>query len=220
LPPRAAPTNCLRGGTGQEFADAIVGEILALANADRSGQLWSSLSDVLPTLAEASPDRFLDAVDAGLDSGGLSAVFDPEAEGTPFGSPTHTGLLWSLEALAWSPHHLGSAALASARLTQLDPGGRWANRPDRSLNQVFLPWRPQTMATPDERLAVIDMLRRCAAPQVAWPFLAGLLPTPHSISETSYQPRWREWHLDPVFAHGISLREPAGPADVDFEEVE
>ena len=27
-------------------------------------------------------------------------------------------------------------------------------------------------------------------------------------------------HLDPVFAHGISLREPAGPADVDFEEVE
>jgi hypothetical protein len=191
-----------------------------LANADRSGQLWSSLSDVLPTLAEASPDRFLDAVDAGLDSGGLSAVFDPEAEGTPFGSPTHTGLLWSLEALAWSPHHLGSAALASARLTQLDPGGRWANRPDRSLNQVFLPWRPQTMATPDERLAVIDMLRRCAAPQVAWPFLAGLLPTPHSISETSYQPRWREWHLDPVFAHGISLREPAGPADVDFEEVE
>ena len=26
--------------------------------------------------------------------------------------------------------------------------------------------------------------------------------------------------LDPVFAHGISLREPAGPADVDFEEVE
>jgi len=26
--------------------------------------------------------------------------------------------------------------------------------------------------------------------------------------------------LDPVFAHGISLREPAGPADVDLEEVE
>src|SRR5205807_4681856 len=26
--------------------------------------------------------------------------------------------------------------------------------------------------------------------------------------------------LDPVFAHGISLREPAGPAHVNFEEVE
>ena len=184
------------GGTGQDIADAIVGEILASANADRSGQLWSSLSDVLPTLAEASPDRFLDAVDTGLDSGGLSAIFDPETEDTPFGSPTHTGLLWSLEALAWSPQHLGSAALALARQAQLDPGGRWVNRPDRSLNQIFLPWRPHTTAQPDERLAVIDMLCRRAAPDVAWLFLAGLLPTPHSISETSYQPRWREWHLD------------------------
>ena len=63
------------GGTGQEFVDAIVGEILASANGDRSGQLWSSLSDVLPTLAEASPEKFLDAVDTGLDSGGLSAVW-------------------------------------------------------------------------------------------------------------------------------------------------
>jgi len=184
------------GGTGQEFADAIVGEILASANGDRSGQLWSSLSDVLPTLAEASPEKFLDAVDTGLDSGGLSAVFDPEAEGTPFGSPTHTGLLWSLEALAWSPQHLGSAALALAHLARLDPGGRWANRPDRSLNQIFLPWRPQTTATPEQRLAATDMVRDRAAPEVAWPFLAGLLPTPHSISETSYQPHWREWHLD------------------------
>jgi len=26
--------------------------------------------------------------------------------------------------------------------------------------------------------------------------------------------------LGPVFAHGISLREPAGPADIGFEEVE
>jgi hypothetical protein len=32
--------------------------------------------------------------------------------------------------------------------------------------------------------------------------------------------RMAESLLVPVFAHGISLREPAGPADVDFEEVE
>jgi hypothetical protein len=28
------------------------------------------------------------------------------------------------------------------------------------------------------------------------------------------------YDLDPVFAHGISLGEPAGPADIDVEEVE
>jgi hypothetical protein len=79
----------------------------------------------------------------------------------------------------------GSAALALARLAQLDPGGRWANRPDRSLNQIFLPWRPQTTATPDERLAVIDRLRRRAAPQVAWPFLAGLLSKQDQLAARS-----------------------------------
>jgi hypothetical protein len=132
-------------GTGQDLADRIVREVLEAANADQSGQLWSSLSQVLPALAEASPLCFLDAVDAGLDSGGLRAVFDPEAESTPFASPTHTGLLWALEALAWSPDYLGGAAQALARLGQVDPGGRWANRPDRSLGQIFLPWHPRPL---------------------------------------------------------------------------
>jgi hypothetical protein len=182
-------------GTSQELADRIVREVLAAANADRSGQLWSSLSDVLPTLAEASPGFFLDAVDTGLDSGGLRAVFDPEAESAPLASPTHSGLLWALEALAWSPDYLGAAAQALARLAQMDPGGRWANRPDRSLNQIFLPWLPQTAATRDERLNAVDMLRR-DAPGIAWPFMTGLLPTPHSVSYFSYKPRWREWQPD------------------------
>lgn len=182
-------------GTGQDLADTIVYEVLEAANADRSGQLWSSLSGVLPTLAEASPLVFLDAVDAGLDSGGLSAVFDPEAESTPFASPTHTGLLWALEALAWSPEYLGSAALALARLARADPGGRWANRPDRSLSQIFLPWHPQTAAGRDERLAVIDMLRR-DVPDVAWPLMAALLPVPYAAGLYSYRPRWRDWQPD------------------------
>ena len=146
-------------GNGQDLADRIVRQVLDAANADQSGHLWSSLSAVLPVLAEASPGYFLDAVDAGLASGGLRAVFDPEAENSLFASPTHTGLLWGLEALAWSPEYLGSAALALARLADIDPGGRYANRPDHSLGQIFLPWNPQTTAGRDERLAVIDMIR-------------------------------------------------------------
>lgn len=183
------------GGTGQELADAIICDVLKAANADRSGQLWSSLSDVLPTLAEASPGVFLDAVDTGLDSGGLKAVFDPEAESTPLASPTHTGLLWALEALAWATEHLGSAALALARLAQADPGGHWANRPDRSLNEIFMTWPPQTAATRQERLDVVDMLRD-ATPDIAWNVMLGLLPTPHMVSHFSYRPRWRDWAPD------------------------
>lgn len=179
-------------GTGRDLADWIVREVLEAANADISGELWSSLSDVLPTLAEASPGVFLDAVDTGLGSGGLRAVFDPETESAPLASPAHTGLLWALEALAWSPDYLGAAALSLARLAQIDPGGRWANRPDRSLNQIFLPWRPQTAATREDRIDAVDLLRDKAR-DAAWPFMTGLLPTPHSVSFFSYAPRWRDW---------------------------
>jgi hypothetical protein len=182
------------GCTGQEFADAIVRSILAAANEERSGQLWSSLSDVLPLLAEASPEQFLGAIDTGMeDDGSLLAVFDPRVEDTPFGSPAHTGLVWALERLAWSVDHLGAAALALARLAQRDPAGRRGGRPADSLNQIFLPWHPQTTADAEQRLGVIDMLRKRAAPDIAWSIMTGLLPTPHSIGQPTNQPQWREW---------------------------
>lgn len=185
------------GLTGQEFADAVVASVLAAANQDSSGQLWSSLSDVLPLLAEASPERFLAAIDTGMDDdGSLQLVFDPQAEDAPFGYPAHTGLLWALERLAWSADHLGAATLALAHLAERDPGGRWGNRPDRSLHQIFLPWFPQTAADVEQRLRVIDMLRRRAAPAIAWSLVIGLLPTPHSIGEFTNKPQWREWPDD------------------------
>lgn len=182
------------GCTGQEFADAIVHSILASANDERSGQLWSSLSEVLPLLAEASPEQFLDAIDVGVaDDGNLLTVFDPPVADTPFGSPAHTGLLWALERLAWSVDHLGAAALALGRLAERDPGGRRGNRPAESLNQIFLPWHPQTTADAQQRFKVIDMLRKRAAPDIAWSFVISLLPTPHSIGQSTDQPQWREW---------------------------
>ena len=46
---------------------------------------------------------------------------------------------------------------------------------------------------------------------------ARLAPGGQHLWEVSWLPGQA---LDPVFAHGISLREPAGPADIDFEEVE
>lgn len=46
-------------------------------------------------------------------------------------------------------------------------------------------------------------------------------PVTDSIHVTRVTASWTAGlGLDPVFAHGISLREPAGPADIDFEEVE
>jgi hypothetical protein len=49
---------------------------------------------------------------------------------------------------------------------------------------------------------------------------ARLLLQEHGLSCLSGDVEILVSELVPVFAHGISLREPAGPADVDFEEVE
>jgi hypothetical protein len=197
LASRSGATNLPGRVTGQEYADQLVRVVLAKANTDVTGRLWVSLSGVLPLLAEASPEQFLDAVDEGLAGSSplLASVFDPDAEQSPFGHPTHSGLLWALEGLAWSQEHLSAAAATLARLAALDPGGRWTNRPSDSLRRIFLPWHPQTTSPLDERLAILDRLRRLT-PGNTWTLLVVLLPKQHDHTTPTHGPRWREWKPD------------------------
>ena len=46
--------------TGKLHARRVVAAVTDNANADATGRAWQSLTDVLPLLAEASPDTFLD----------------------------------------------------------------------------------------------------------------------------------------------------------------
>jgi hypothetical protein len=186
----------LLGGTatGQDYATGIVAHLLRQANEDPSGQLWASFSDVLPLLAEAAPDVFLTAVDtasAGADPV-IRQLFMDSSQGAFAARSAHTSLLWALERLAWSPDYLGGAALALARLARLDPGGRFANRPGNSLRGIFVLWYPQTTATFEERLHVLDMLRE-QEPAISWKLMIALLPRPHETADPTDAPRWRGW---------------------------
>lgn len=183
------------GGTGRDQARALVRSLLERANADLSGHLWRSLATELPLLAEAAPEEFLDAVAEG------SAGEDPllrtmfrDAEGTSlfFSSSPHTGLLWALEKLCWSPDYIIRAASMLARLAEIDPGGRLSNRPTASLRTVFLPWVPRTQASVERRTAVIDCLRE-RHPTVAWELMLALLPRNHDSSGPTSRPRFRDW---------------------------
>ena len=116
-------------------------------------RVWASLGSLLPLLAEAHPDQFLSAVDAGLI--GLEPTLLPLFDGDDGGltsAPSHIGLLWALENVAWSPQLLPRASLALGRLAALDPGGKSSNRPSNSLGDIFRPWLPQTSADLDQRL--------------------------------------------------------------------
>ena len=182
------------GITVPDFATLIVRELLARANAD--WRIWASLSPVLPLIAEAAPDTFLEAVDRGLagEHPVLLNVFTDREDGF-FASSPHTGLLWALETVAWSPQHLGYAARLLATLARLDPGGKLANRPPASLRAIFLLWLPQTAATLEQRLTVVDSLRE-REPKVAWTLMMHLLPRSYDVGHPTAKPRWREWRPD------------------------
>ena len=169
----------------------VVRELLARANGD--WRIWASIAHSLPLLAEAAPDVFVSAVEAGLagDDSVIMKLF-VEEPGPLFASSQHTGLLWSLETLAWSPDYLGRATLILAQLVNRDPGGRLSNRPEKTLRAIFLPWLPQTAATVEERLRVLDLLRQ-RDPGVAWTLMRQLLPEFYGVGTLTAKPRWREW---------------------------
>lgn len=180
--------------TGQNLSTSIVHDLLKEANRDRSGKIWSSLTDVLPLVAEAAPDAFLQAVDdgtSGTDPVILSLFTDGGGDMLTSRS-AHTGLLWALERVAWAEECLARSAPLLARLDRLDPGGRIANRPSRSLREIFLFWHPQTAASVERRLEVIDMLRK-REPDAAWKLMLALLPKSHDFAMPTNQPRWRDW---------------------------
>jgi transcriptional regulator with XRE-family HTH domain len=194
----AAPPAPVTGLDGRALADGIVARLLGDANSNPGGSLWASLGDVLPALAEAAPERFLEAVDRGLvgDSPVLARLFPTGEDEGVFGpAPDTTGLLWALETLAWHPSHLGGAAVCLARLDRLDPGvGKWTNRPLDSLRRIFLPWHPSTNADPRQRLQIIDAIRR-REPTAAWKLMVGLLPKLHDFASPTHEPARRDWRL-------------------------
>ena len=163
------------------------------------GAPGSRLADVLPLLAEASPDAFLDAVDAGLagEPPLLRSLFLDAELGPTFGtSSPHIRLVWALESLAWSSAHMSRAAGALARLAEIDPAPD-ANihpRPADSLADVFNLYDPQTSVPLARRLDVLDGLRH-RSPEAAWRLLRAILPTRLTILSPSYHPRWRSWAL-------------------------
>jgi hypothetical protein len=142
--------------TARGWSALIVRALLQRAFEDKSGQLWLSIIDQVPLLAEAAPDMFLEALERELDEDGpfKNRIFNESDEWMASNSP-HVYVLWALETLAWSEDYLASATDLLARLVVLDPGGKMSNRPARSLTDIFRPWLPQTSASLEARLHVL-----------------------------------------------------------------
>lgn len=184
--------------TCQEAAGHVVSAILASAAADDSGRTWQSLSDVVPLLAEAAPADFLDAVLDDLDTASpvLGTMFqDDQSMSWMGGSSPHSGLLWALEVLCWPTDYLGLASLALAKLQQIDPGGRLANRPLASLQSILVFWIRHTSAPLAVKLDAVEAICE-RVPQVGWQLVLALWPSTHGIAMPPASPRYRDWQPD------------------------
>jgi len=158
---------------------------------DADWLLWGSLDNLLPLLAEAAPNEFLDAVENSLKKTPcpFDMLFSQEGKGA-FGSNYLTGLLWALETLAWEEEFLVRVTVILGELASRDPGGNWANRPVNSLTTIFLPWLPRTMGLIEKRQTAIKTLHK-ENPEIAWKLLLSLLPSHHQTSFGTAKPRWR-----------------------------
>ncbi|MCB1885139.1 MAG: hypothetical protein KDG89_14270 [Geminicoccaceae bacterium] len=178
---------------GQRFADDLIRSLLG---SPQDTRLIESLGLQLRVLMEAAPRPFLDTVERVLDEhpDALCDLLADDGSDSIFSEARHADLLWGLEILAWDPAHFSDAALLLARLAEIDPGGRWGNRPIESLRALFRAWSPATRATLDERLDVLDALieRR---PGVAWDVLERVLPRWHDSADQGPRPLWR-WRDD------------------------
>lgn len=183
-------TSC-RTGKAETTAVLVVRNLLANANWER----WASLNSVMPLLAEAAPGEFLDAVESALmdlKSSPFHKVFTEEGAGSLGGANYMCGLLWALEALAWSPDFLSRVAVILADMASIDPGGNWSNRPSNSLTDIFLPWHIQTTASFGKRKAAIEAVLK-EQEAVGWKLLMALMPHNHGITTGCHQPVWRNY---------------------------
>lgn len=104
----------------------------------------------------------------------------------------HFGLLRGLECISWDLNYTRRTVSILATLAVKDPGGRWANRPYNTLNEIFRGWLPQTKASLDERMKILDSLI-LYKPDLGWKLLIDLLPEPHETSTPIGVPYFRDW---------------------------
>lgn len=181
-----ACVNCSQGN-----AEATSNFVICTVLTDADWVLWGSLNGLLPTLAEAAPEKFLDAVEKAMRQTpcAFDELFSQEGNGIT-GSNYLTGLLWALEGLAWGEQYLVRVCVALAELASHDPGGQWANRPSNSLATILLPWLPQTLASIEKRQVAVRAIFD-EWPDIAWNLLVQLLPGHHQTSSGSHKPSWR-----------------------------
>lgn len=177
-------------------SDLVRGWIYGVFNNNKQIKFWFSIQGYLTLIAEAAPGIFLSSVESILkdDHPIFLELFKQEGDGILGGGCYHTDLLWALELISWDQEYLSRVSLCLARLSEIDPGGRYRNRPFNSLRDIYLGWINNTSATHDERIKILRHVLIPKYPKVAWCLMIELRIKPHNDYTMGIcKPKYREW---------------------------
>jgi len=207
---------------GDKLSNKIEHWIRKLFESNVNIQFWYSLKGCMPLIAEAAPSVYLDAIEnvSSGDNPIIQGLFNAEDTGL-FGGCYHSDLLWSLEQISWNKQYLSRVSQCLARLSEIDPGGNWSNRPFNSLVDMYLGWINNTSATHNERLSIIEKILIPSYPVITWNLMIKLLiNNSHSTSGIS-KPEYREWstNIDSSTTNQEYYKYVSSIVDILFNEV-
>ena len=160
---------------------------------------WVSLNDVLPMLAEASPGDFLTQLKKALDEkpDEIQCLFEAKP-GIMYDNYRYPSLLWALEVLAWDADRLKEISILLCRLQEKFESsvkGNLMNRPSNSLNDIFRSWSPQTSASTEQRLEVLNDLYK-KHPYEAIQLAKSLASHEDKLGNYTASAVWRDYALN------------------------
>ena len=179
--------------TIQYRIDQTVSKIL---RPDMDSVEWASLGQSLILLAEASPATFIGAVRNEIKKEKDSCFVDlMRDDGIPMLSGcNHASLLWALETLSYSKQYHAEAVKLLLELAEIDPGGKWGNRPWSSLIEIYCPWHLRSDVSVESRIELLDSLLKTHENRT-WKLLYNIaVDTPYIAANINY-PSWRNWGL-------------------------
>jgi hypothetical protein len=156
-----------------------------------SPEMWYNLREYFVPLAEASPDIFLLQLEKALEINPtpIRQMFEGKREWRC----THASLLWSLELISWDLNSFTRVVKILAHLCEIDPGGRYSNRPINTLKEMFLGWVVNSKVSLDYRFQIMENVLIKRFPKLSWELLISLLPGNTTISSSIHKPKYRNW---------------------------
>lgn len=170
--------NCIN--TALNLSLLVVREILKNDN----WEIWASLGELLPLLAEASPEEFLYQLEDKIrNSPSLIKQLFNENESYITTSNYSTGLYWSLELIAWEPRNLIETGMILTKLASFD------KEAIKHIANIILPWYPQTKSPIENRIILVKNILK-EYPIYGWNLLMYLMPGKITVASPSYKPKY------------------------------